>query len=114
MSRWNEGNVKLLKTLWARGLSNKVIAERIGGGVTPSAVGTKAHHLGLPARTQVAGVDSKRRKVAFPTSLPITPSHALPRNHCRYDDDPMYREVAAPGLTRPPFTHSNKRKLDKP
>lgn len=47
---WTEERVDLLKTLWAEGLSGSQICNRLGGGVSRSAVIGKIHRLKLSGR----------------------------------------------------------------
>jgi len=49
MSEWTDERVALLKKWWADGLTQGQIARKLKG-VTPSAVGSKVHRLGLPMR----------------------------------------------------------------
>ena len=47
---WDDERVELLKRLWSEGHSASVCAQRIGGGISRSAVLGKVDRLGLPGR----------------------------------------------------------------
>ncbi len=50
MGYWDQEKVKLLKKLWAEGLSASAIAQKLGEGATRNSVIGKSHRLNLEAR----------------------------------------------------------------
>lgn len=56
MPTWSDDYIILLKQLWGLGLSASMIARRLGGDCTCSAVIGKVHRVGLPHRTTVSHI----------------------------------------------------------
>ena len=48
--QWDEPRTELLTRLWLSGETARMIAERLGGGITRNAVIGKAHRLGLTGK----------------------------------------------------------------
>ncbi len=48
--QWDEPRTELLTRLWLSGETARIIAEKLGGGVTRNAVIGKAHRLGLTGK----------------------------------------------------------------
>ncbi len=47
---WDEERMEVLTRLWLAGATARMIAEKLGGGVTRNAVIGKAHRLGLTGK----------------------------------------------------------------
>jgi hypothetical protein len=61
-ARWDKPRMEVLTRLWLAGATARMIAEKLGGGVTRNAVIGKAHRLGL---TDKHGTRSLKRVRAF-------------------------------------------------
>ena len=59
---WDEPRMEVLTRLWLAGATARMIAEKLGGGVTRNAVIGKAHRLGLTGKH---GTRSLKRVRAF-------------------------------------------------
>jgi hypothetical protein len=76
-AHWDEERMEVLTRLWLAGATARIIAEKLGGGVTRNAVIGKAHRLGLTGkhgskRLKRAGTPSRREAQAQePCSLMI-------------------------------------------
>jgi len=67
---WTEAAVETLTRLWAEGYSASMIAARMGGGLSRSAIIGKAHRLRLPRRISKPNVDTPRvRKFRKPREI---------------------------------------------
>ena len=49
-ARWDKPRMEVLTRLWLAGETARMIAEKLGGGVTRNAVIGKAHRLGLTGK----------------------------------------------------------------
>jgi hypothetical protein len=49
-AHWDEERMEVLTRLWLAGATARIIAEKLGGGVTRNAVIGKAHRLGLTGK----------------------------------------------------------------
>jgi hypothetical protein len=49
-ARWDKPRMEVLTRLWLAGATARMIAEKLGGGVTRNAVIGKAHRLGLTGK----------------------------------------------------------------
>jgi hypothetical protein len=49
-ARWDKPRMEVLTRLWLAGATARIIAEKLGGGVTRNAVIGKAHRLGLTGK----------------------------------------------------------------
>jgi hypothetical protein len=61
-ARWDKPRMEVLTRLWLAGETARMIAEKLGGGVTRNAVIGKAHRLGLTGKH---GSRSLKRVRAF-------------------------------------------------
>jgi len=61
-ARWDKPRMEVLTRLWLAGATARMIAEKLGGGVTRNAVIGKAHRLGLTGKH---GSRSLKRVRAF-------------------------------------------------
>jgi hypothetical protein len=61
-ARWDKPRMEVLTRLWLAGATARMIAEKLGGGVTRNAVIGKAHRLGLTGKH---GTRSLKRVRAF-------------------------------------------------
>jgi len=85
---WTEERVRLLREMWAQGLSASQIAHRLGG-VTRNAVIGKAHRLGLEGR---------------PSPIKGTPGAPRPRPRAAAKRALAEREAAAaPAIAKTPM-----------
>lgn len=73
---WTESRVAMLRSLWAQGLSTRLIAERIGV-VSKNAVIGKAHRLGLSKRPSPVHRE-KEPAGAAEDQTEVTPSKEAP------------------------------------
>ena len=62
-AQWDEPRMELLTRLWLAGETARMIAERLGGGLTRNAVIGKAHRLGLTGKQGSKSADRKRRQL---------------------------------------------------
>ena len=58
--QWDEPRTELLTRLWLSGETARMIAERLGGGITRNAVIGKAHRLGLTGKQGSKSAAAKR------------------------------------------------------
>jgi GcrA cell cycle regulator len=58
--QWDEPRTELLTRLWLSGETARMIAERLGGGITRNAVIGKAHRLGLTGKQGSKSAVAKR------------------------------------------------------
>ena len=70
---WDDQRMEVLTRLWLAGETARMIAEKLGGGVTRNAVIGKAHRLGLTGKQ---GSKSLKRARAF---RPKASNQHLPR-----------------------------------
>jgi hypothetical protein len=61
-AHWDKQRMEVLTRLWLAGATARMIAEKLGGGVTRNAVIGKAHRLGLTGKH---GTRSLKRVRAF-------------------------------------------------
>jgi GcrA cell cycle regulator len=66
MAHWDELRKELLTRLWLAGDTARMIAEKLGGGVTRNAVIGKAHRLGLTGQQGSKGAALKRARTSRP------------------------------------------------
>jgi GcrA cell cycle regulator len=64
--QWDEPQTELLTRLWLAGKTARTIAEKLGGGVTRTAVIGKAHRLGLTGKQGSKNAALKRSQAAHP------------------------------------------------
>ena len=60
MVQWDEPRTEILTRLWLLGETARMIAERLGGGITRNAVIGKAHRLGLTGKQGSKSAAPKR------------------------------------------------------
>ena len=63
-AHWDEHRMELLTRLWLAGETARMIAERLGGGVTRNAVIGKAHRLGLTGKQGSKSAALKRTRAS--------------------------------------------------
>ena len=67
--QWDEPRTGLLTRLWLSGETARMIAERLGGGITRNAVIGKAHRLGLTGKQGSKSAVLKRTRTSSPKSV---------------------------------------------
>ncbi|PVE24202.1 hypothetical protein DC522_12045 [Microvirga sp. KLBC 81] len=65
-AHWDEQRMELLTRLWLAGETARMIAEKLGGGVTRNAVIGKAHRLGLTGKQGSKRAALKRTRASRP------------------------------------------------
>lgn len=103
---WTPKRTALLFKLWKEGLSARVIAERLGGGITRNAVISKIHRSPDSAEMQRRAARPKRSKehVSTPRIPPRAPGMALIRQQPKVSVKPRPKPIARalpPPLPRP-------------
>jgi GcrA cell cycle regulator len=63
---WDERRMEVLTRLWLSGKTARMIAEKLGGGVTRNAVIGKAHRLGLTGKHGSKSAALKRARAFRP------------------------------------------------
>jgi GcrA cell cycle regulator len=63
---WDEPRTEVLTRLWLAGETTRMIAEKLGGGVTRNAVIGKAHRLGLTGKHGSKSAALKRARAFRP------------------------------------------------
>jgi GcrA cell cycle regulator len=63
---WDEPRTEVLTRLWLAGETARMIAEKLGGGVTRNAVIGKAHRLGLTGKHGSKSATLKRARAFRP------------------------------------------------
>lgn len=77
---WDESRMEALTRLWLAGATARMIAEKLGGGVTRNAVIGKAHRLGLTGKH---GTGSLKRVRAFRPRKSDQQRQREPKNRAR-------------------------------
>ncbi len=67
--QWDEPRTELLTRLWLSGETARMIAERLGGGITRNAVIGKAHRLGLTGKQGSKSAALKRNRTSPPKKV---------------------------------------------
>jgi hypothetical protein len=65
-ARWDKPRMEVLTRLWISGETARIIAEKLGGGVTRNAVIGKAHRLGLTGKHGSRSAALKRARAFRP------------------------------------------------
>jgi GcrA cell cycle regulator len=65
-ARWDKPRMEVLTRLWLAGATARMIAEKLGGGVTRNAVIGKAHRLGLTGKHGSKSAALKRARAFRP------------------------------------------------
>ena len=65
-ARWDKPRMEVLTRLWLAGETARMIAEKLGGGVTRNAVIGKAHRLGLTGKHGSKSAALKRARAFRP------------------------------------------------
>jgi GcrA cell cycle regulator len=82
--QWDEPRTELLTRLWLSGETARMIAERLGGGITRNAVIGKAHRLGLTGKQGGKSAALKRTRTAPPKMSNQQPERKpKPKNRAR-------------------------------
>jgi len=100
---WTQDRAKLLRKLWADGLSASQCAARLGG-ITRNAVIGKVHRMGLPARATIYRRNGRTEKRHL--NLPLRPArlaHARPETKAKPAWTPKDIKPAAPQPPQPPI-----------
>ena len=63
--QWDEPRTELLTRLWLSGETARMIAEKLGGGITRNAVIGKVHRLGLTGKQGSKSAALKRTRTVF-------------------------------------------------
>ena len=82
--QWDEARTELLTRLWLSGETARMIAEKLGRGVTRNAVIGKAHRLGLTGKQGSKSAALKRTRTAPLRMSNQQPERKpKPKNHAR-------------------------------
>lgn len=79
-AHWDEPRMDALTRLWLAGATARMIAEKLGGGVTRNAVIGKAHRLGLTGKH---GTGSLKRVRALRPRKSDLQRQRVPKNRAR-------------------------------
>jgi GcrA cell cycle regulator len=77
MTEWKSSKVRLLETLWAKGLSASQVGKQLG--CSRSAVCGKVDRLNLPPRVQWSSVAPTVKSVQTPKVKPVLPPERMQR-----------------------------------
>ena len=82
--QWDEPRTELLTRLWLSGETARMIAEKLGGGITRNAVIGKAHRLGLTGKQGSKGAALKRTQAPHSRTSSQQPERKpRPKNRAR-------------------------------
>ena len=82
--QWDEPRTGLLTRLWLSGETARMIAEKLGGGITRNAVIGKAHRLGLTGKQGSKSAAPKRTRTSSLKSVNQQPRRKPnPKNRVR-------------------------------
>ncbi|WP_114947996.1 GcrA family cell cycle regulator [Microvirga calopogonii] len=79
---WDKQRMEVLTRLWLAGETARMIAEKLGGGVTRNAVIGKAHRLGLTGKQGSKNAALKRAR-AFRPGVSDRQLQRRPKNRAR-------------------------------